>query len=124
MTGFLFLLKRIVWFFWDNKRYLAILLAIIALIIAIAFTYSWCGKRKARLNQEEIIKLQKAIAESDRQAMEKILVDSDVREKRIDENVVNAKTDTINAIADAKKKASQMSNEELAAELERRAKEE
>lgn len=124
MTGILFFLKRVVWFLWDNKRITLIGLAIFVLLIAGIFTYRGCKARRARLNQEEIIKLQKAIAESDRQAMEKILVDSDVREKKIDENVVNAKTDTINAIADAKKKASQMSNEELAAELERRAKEE
>ena len=124
MTGILFFIKRVAWFLWDNKRITLIGLAILVLLIAGVFTYRGCKARRARLNQEEIIKLQKAIAESDRQAMEKILVDSDVREKRIDENVVNAKTETINAIADAKKKASQMSNEELAAELERRAKEE
>lgn len=124
MTGILFFIKRVGWFLWDNKRITIIGLAILVLLIAGVFTYRGCKARRVRLNQQEIIDAQKAIAAEDRKAMEKILVDSDVREKQINENLVNAKTETVNAIAEAKKKAAQMTNEELAAELERRAKEE
>lgn len=123
MTGILFFIKRCFWFLWDNPRILIVALAVLLLLV-IGLQMRGCFRAKPKLNQQEIIELQKAIATEDRKAMEKILIDSDVREKQIDGNVVNAKMDTVNAIADAKKKASQMSNEELAAELERRAREE
>ncbi len=122
--GFIFVLKRVGFFIIDNWRVVVTGLAILLVLIAAILTYRGCKARRATLNQQEIIELQKAIATEDRKVMEKILVDSDVREKRIDENVANAKTETVNAIAEAKKKASQMSNEELASELERRAREE
>jgi len=123
MTGILFFIKRCFWFLWDNPRILIVALAVLLLLV-IGLQMRGCFRAKPKLSQQEIIELQKAIATEDRKAMEKILIDSDVREKQIDGNVVNAKMDTVNAIADAKKKASQMSNEELAAELERRAREE
>lgn len=123
-TKVAFFCKRVFWFFWDNKRITIICLAILVLLIAGVFTYRGCKARRVRLNQQEIIDAQKAIATEDRKAMEKILVDSDVREKQINENLVNAKTETVNAIAEAKKKASQMTNEQLAEELNRRAREE
>lgn len=123
-TKVAFFFKRVFWFFWDNKRVTLIGLAILTLLIAGVFTYRGCKARRARLNQQEILELQKAIATEDRKVMEKILVDSEVREQQINENLVNAKTETVNAIAEAKKKASQMTNEQLAEELNRRAREE
>jgi len=123
ITGVLFFLKRVGYFVVDNWRVVVTALAILLVLIATVMTYQSCQRRSARLNQQEIIDLQKGIAENDRKVLEKILVDSDVREKQIDSNVANAKVETMNAIAEAKKKAASMSNEELAAELERRARE-
>jgi len=116
MTGFLFLLKRIVWFFWDNKRYLAILLAIIALIIAIAFTYSWCGKRKARLNEEQIQKAQQAIESRNDEKLKQILAEADTADDNIDAGLKQAEENVKNA----KKKYDHLSSDELAKELESR----
>lgn len=101
---------------------IAIVAGAAILLLFIILGVRSCFKKTPKLNEAQILEAQKAIAESDRKAMEKVLVESDVAEKQINENLVNAKTETVNAIADAKKKAEALSNEELAAELERRAK--
>jgi hypothetical protein len=123
ITGLIFFLKRVGFFIVDNWRVVVTALAILLVLIASGLTYQSCQRRSARLNQQEIIDLQKGIAENDRKVLEKILVDSDVREKQIDGNVANAKAETVNAIAEAKKRASELSNEALAEELNRRARE-
>lgn len=101
-----------------------ILVGVVAVVVLVAsvFVFRSCNGRKVKLNEKQIQDAKIAIAENDRQAMEKVLVESEVAEKQIDGNLVNAKTETVNAIADAKQKAATMTNDELAAELERRAK--
>lgn len=93
---------------------------VVCVLIAGVIMFRSCGGRKVKLNEKQIQDAKIAIAENDRQAMEKVLVESEVAEKQIDDNLANAKTETVNAIHEAKKKASEMSNAELAAELERR----
>ena len=55
--------------------------------------------------------------------MIEVLAQSDAQEKAADGVAANAKANTVNAIQESKKEWSDKSNEELAAELERRAKE-
>lgn len=101
-------------------RWVFIGLLLVVLIAAGLFLRS-CFSRKPKLDEKAIQTAQKAIAEQDRKTMIEVLTNSDVAEKRIDANLANAKTETINAIQDARKNAEQMTNEELAAELNRRA---
>lgn len=102
-------------------RTVAIAFAVVAFLVLVAITYRGCSKRTPQLNNDEIIKSQKAIAEQDRQTQIEILANSDAREKNIDANISNAKAAAVNAIADSKAEWSQRSNDEIAAELERRA---
>jgi type II secretory pathway component PulC len=107
------------------QRWIVIAVAFV-IILVVLFVGKWIFglfHHAPKLNQAEITKAQTAIAKQDREEMIKILVDSDVREKAIDENVAYANTQTVNAIAESKKQWSSASNDEMAAELERRAQE-
>lgn len=116
------LLSVISWLVLQFKRHSEIFILIgiaIALLVTVGI-YRGCSKSTPKLNEAEIHKAQTAIAVQDRQKMVDVLVSSDVREKAIDENLVDANRQKIDAIAEAKKKAEALSNDELAAELERR----
>lgn len=104
-----------------NKRMVAILAAIclIALLAAV-FTYS-CG-RTPKLNQVQIEKAKQAIATEDRKVMVEILAESDAGEAVADGIVNNSKAATVNAKIESKAKWSNANTEDMAAELERRAK--
>lgn len=119
MMGLLFFAKRVVWFFWDNPRYLVMLLAFIILVL-IGMQIKGCFTRTPKFNEDEIRRAQKAIAEDNRKEMVEVLAQSEVREKNIDANVANAKVETVNAYTEARKKYSEMSNDDLARELEAR----
>jgi len=101
-------------------RWLFIGLLLVVLIAAGLFLRS-CFSRKPKLDEKAIQTAQQAIADQDRKTMVEVLANSDVAEKQIDANLANAKTETVNAIHEARKNAEQLSNEELAAELNRRA---
>lgn len=116
--GFLFILKRIGFFFLDNWRVVLPRVGVLVLVICI---YRVCN-RPPKLDEAAIQKAQQAIAVQDRKAMVEILTQSDVAEKQIDANIANAKSQALNAINDARKNAETMTNDELAAELERRLK--
>ena len=118
--GFLFILKRIGYFALDNWR-VVLPVAVGAAILLWLLIHYGCQKPAPKLNNEEILKSQQAIAVQDRQTQIAILANSDVREQQIDANVAAGRNATVNAIADSKAEWSQKSNEELAAELERRA---
>lgn len=119
--GFLFVLKRIWYFIYDNWR-VVLPVAVFAVVLIWVAVHYGCQKPAPKLNQQEITAEQQAIAAKDRQTQIAILVNSDVREQAIDANVAAGRNATVNAIADSKAEWSQKSNEELAAELERRAK--
>lgn len=122
MIGFWFIAKRIFFFAFDNWR----VVLPVAVFAAIAFWFLihyGCSKPAPKLNQEEIIKSQQAIAANDRKTQIEILTNSEVREANIDANVAAGRNATINAIANSRAEWSQKSNEEIAAELERRARE-
>ncbi len=118
ITAILFFLKRAFWFVVDNWK---VVLPAAVLIVAGVFVYRACN-RPPKLDEKAIQRAQTAIAKQDREEMTKILVESDVREKQIKDESADAHAQTTNAIVEAKAKANAMTNEELAAELERRAK--
>lgn len=120
LAGIGFFLKRLVYFVIDHWK---IILPVIAILIIGIFVYRACNK-PPKLDEKAIQKAQRAIAENDRKAMEEVLIESEVAEKQIDQNLANADRQKLEAISEARKKVSQMNNEELAAELERRAREE
>lgn len=113
-------------FFWNvmtlKAKVVAIGLFLLLILVAVG-GYKACKwlNPPPKLDEKAIQKAQDAITKKDREAMKQILVESDVAEKKIDANVANASADTVTAYAEARKKANEMSNEELAAELERRA---
>lgn len=106
----------------EKWRWFAVFAAIVLAFVLLGFIFRAFHK-SPKLNQVEIVKSQTAIATQDREEMTKILVDSDVREKNIDANVAYANTEVVNAQAESKKQWSTASNDEMAAELERRAQE-
>lgn len=74
-----------------------------------------CNK-PPKLDQQEIIKAQQAIAENDRKEMIEVLAESAVKEQGIDNSVKAAEQ----ATEKAKQDYSKLTNDQLAAELEKR----
>jgi uncharacterized membrane protein YvbJ len=103
-------------------RWFVIFTAVVLVFVLIGFIFK-AFHHAPKLDQKQIQRAQTAIATQDREEMTKVLVESDVQEKKIDANVAYANTETVNAIADSKKQWADKSNDELAAELERRAQE-
>ena len=111
--GFIF--KRAFYFVIDNWQ---IVLAVIVLAILGLWLRS-CLSRPPKLDEKAIQKAQQAIAVQDREKMIEVLAESDTREDEIDSNIKAIE----NARENAKKNYTGLRNEDLAAELERRAKE-
>lgn len=82
---------------------------------------SCSSARKAKLNEKQIVAAQAAIEKTDRAEMTRVLVESDVEAKQIDENVAGSKAQTINAINESKQKWAAADNQTMADELNRRA---
>jgi len=125
MTGFIFFAKRFFLFWWDlvvriatylwtHPRVFVITLAVLLLLV-IGLQMKGCFKAKPKFNEKEIFEMNQAIERQNRKEMEEVLAQSEVREKNIDGNVANAKMDTINSYAEARKKYSEMTVEELQA---------
>lgn len=95
-----------------------VLIGIVLIVIAIPsiFIFRACN-RPPKLDEKQIQKVQKAIAAEDRKEMIKILAESDVREAGIDDSIKAVEQ----ATEDATKNYNGKSNEDLAAELNRRA---
>jgi hypothetical protein len=105
---------------WQLK---AISIAILLGIVLLSVVFYKACNRPPKLNQVEIQKAQKAIAEQDRKEMIEVLAQSEAREKIADETAINANAEKLNAIHESKEKWATASTDEMAAELERRAKE-
>jgi hypothetical protein len=105
--------KGIFWFCYDNWK---VVLPVIIVILAIGFGLKHCN-RPAKLDEKQIIAAQQAIETHDREAMVEILAKSDTAERQIDANVKAAEKATENA----KKNYTGLSNDDLAAELNKRA---
>jgi len=117
ITSLIFFLKRVAFFVLDNWK---VVLPIVALLIALVFFVRWWS-RPPKLDEKAIQKAQQAIAENDRKAMVEVLVASDIAEKQIDDNLANAEMEKFKAFHEARKNAEALTNDELAAELNRRA---
>lgn len=105
------------WTIWPKVISIAIVVIVLGLLIG------FCKgefKRSPKLNQVEIQKAQTAIATQDRKEMIEVLVQSDAREKAADASEIEANTVTVNAQAESRKQWANASNDEMAAELERR----
>jgi ABC-type transport system involved in cytochrome bd biosynthesis fused ATPase/permease subunit len=116
----IFFLKRAGYFVYDHWKIFAIALGVIVLVVLF---YEACGKKTPKLNQEQIIKSQQAIAKEDRKEMLEVLAESDAQEKAAETVQANAEAVKEQTIKESKEKWSNASNDEMAAELERRAKE-
>lgn len=115
-------------FGWDIsrvQRYVVwIILGLVLLVIVIiGISLKSCFTKTPKLNQVEIQKAQQAIAAQDRKEMIEVLAQSDAREKAADATEIEANVVKQNAVAESKKQWADASNEDMAAELERRAKE-
>lgn len=108
-------LKRVFWFVIDNWK---VVLPVVLVLVASIWLYRACS-RPPKLDEKAIQKAQQAIAEQDRKAMVEILAESDTKEAEIDSNLKQIELDR----EAAKKNYTGLSNEQLGAELERRAKE-
>ena len=98
--------------------------AIAALAVFVLVFGLWaksCLTKTPKLDTAAIEKAQKAIAEQDRKVMIEVLAESDAKEAVADGIVNNAKAETINKEAESKAKWAAANNADLAAELERRA---
>lgn len=98
-----------------NRRLVIGAVAVVILVIGIGLVYRACNK-PPKLDQKEIIKAQQAIAKEDRKQMIEILTNSKVQEQGIDNSIKQAEE----ATEKSKRSYANLSNEELAAELERR----
>lgn len=110
------ILANIVGFVSLYWRYFATGLAVLVLLVAVVFTYRSCS-RPAKLDEAAIQKAQDAIAENDRRKMIEVLAESDTKEAEIDSTLKQIEIDRERA----KKNYIDKTNAELAAELERRA---
>lgn len=94
-------------------------------VILIAIVLGWvvvsrsCGRPAAKLNEKEIQESVTAIEQKNDAKLKETLVNAAVREKNIDADVANGRVEKINAIAEAKKKYSNMNTSELAGEIEK-----
>jgi len=116
LTKIGFFIKRCAWFLWDNPRILVVGLALLLLLV-VGLQMKGCFRAKPKFNEAEIFRANQAIETQNRKEMEEVLAASEVREKAIDGNVANAKVETVNAYADARKKYANMTPEELQAEI-------
>jgi ABC-type protease/lipase transport system fused ATPase/permease subunit len=88
----------------------------LVLVLLLVFAYKGC-KSEPKLNQKEIIEAQQAIEKQERQKMIEILAESEAREQGIDNSIKAAEQ----ATEAAKQNYTSKSNQELADELNRRA---
>jgi uncharacterized membrane protein YdfJ with MMPL/SSD domain len=113
---------NILGFIYYHRRAIVLAIAAIAIIVGSVLAFRSCGRREPKLNQAEIQAAQRAIAEQDREQMLYILAESEAREAAADKDLDEAKKAATEAVMQVNREWSNKSNEEIAAELERRAK--
>lgn len=123
MTAIILIIKNIAGWLSLHWRTTAICGAVAVVLIAVLVLSRSCGKKTPKLDQQAVQKIQDAIASGDRQTRIEVLAESKGKEAATDQDVANAKVIQVQTTQQAKKDASQLSNDELAAELDRMAKE-
>lgn len=96
-------------------RVFAVGAGILVLLFAVAVAWKRCNP-PPKLDEKQIQKAQDAIAKRDREKMLDVLAESDTREASIDSNIKQIENDR----EAAKQNYSGKSNDDLAAELEKR----
>jgi low affinity Fe/Cu permease len=96
-------------------RFVVVVLFAIVLLVGGLWLRS-CFKKTPKIDEKAVNKAQNAIAKQDREQMVEVLAESDTKEDEVDSNIKGIE----HAREEAKKNYSGKSNEELAAELEKR----
>ncbi len=123
LTAIILTLKNIFGWISLHKKIVLYAVAGIILFVLIFSFFRSCGKKEIKFDEKTILEAQKAIAENDRKKMVDILSKSDADEAIADGIIANSKGDAINAQNQSKEKYKDLSNEDIASELNRRAKE-
>lgn len=100
-------------------RYFAIGAGILLLLIVF---YASCGKKEVKLDEKGIQEAKIAIAERDEKKAAEVLAKSDAQEAIADNHSVEAEKVYINTLKESREKWANTPLDEMAAELERRAK--
>jgi hypothetical protein len=108
------LIKRLILYPVVDHWRVALPVILASAIVLYVFFHYGCSKPAPKLDQEQIIKNQQAVASQDRQQMQDAYVESKAKEAATDESVGNAKAAAVNAAVDARRDAQQMTNDELA----------
>jgi len=95
---------------------IGVIVLLLVVLVTLGLFLRSCLNRKPKLDEQAIQKAQNAIAENDRKQMLEVLAESDTKEAEIDSTIKQIEMDR----EAAKKSYADKSNEELAAELERR----
>lgn len=117
LLAIIFFFKRAFYFCVDNWK--VVLPVVLAIVLGLYLLVKW-NNRHAKLDQESIIKAQQAIASQEKAKMEEVFAQIEVKDQNIDANIAFSETKKINALAEARKKAREMSREELEDYLEER----
>lgn len=96
-------------------RVIAVIIGLFVVIFGTAVLWKRCNP-PPKINEKDILKAQNAIATGDRERQIEVLAESDTAEDAIDSNIKAVE----NAREAAKKNYAGKSNEEIAAELEKR----
>ena len=115
-------LANIIGFIYHFRRIIAITMLAAAVVIAVVLGMRNCDtSQPPQLSNAEIIAAQEAIAHNDREKMLQVLAESDARVAMVDKSLDEAKRAVDESVTKTYQEWSSRSNEELAAELERRA---
>lgn len=120
--SFLTNIWNIWWGQWKWPLKVAFIVVVLIILFSIVGVFRSCGKKEIKLDQKAIIEAQQAIEANDRQKMVEVLATSDAKEAVADETATNASAVTVNVIKELKDKWNAASDEDIRAELERRAK--
>ena len=102
------------------RRVLAGIGLVLLLVVVGVFLNRACSPKPTPLDLQEIIKAQDAIDKGSKEERAKVLAEIEVKRKEINTNVADGRVEKLNEIDRITKENLQKTNEELAAELERR----
>lgn len=103
----------------SHWRLVLTIAGLIVLLVAVAVVFKRCTRPKP-IDEAKIQEAIRAIEEKNDAKLKEILVEADVKEQQIDANIAEGRKATVNAMANAREKYSNMNTDELAAELEKR----
>ncbi len=99
-----------------------VIVAILAILIASVLFFRSCGGRKVKLDEKSILEAQTAVQARDEAKMREVLVRSDAAEAEATATASNATAVSVNAAKESRDRWANASADEMAKELEARAK--